>query len=333
MNTGQDTTTEKSGNRSKLYFILAAVFFLLMGLFWSLDASIVYICLGSGAWFLFLGVWHYAQSQPRVSSYGYRQQEDPGKSYSRRPHQQQKSHQAQTVTPEGKKVIMMASGFIFAVFFIIVFFAIIFSDDTVGGEWSWYEQGVQFHDAGQYDSAKVYYRKAFSSDPENADALFRYGNVLMDENSYDSSIIYYDKTLRVNPDYENAQYNKGLSLYYKKNYITSRKELRELLKRNPEYVDANLVMGDNFYAQENYDSAILWYEKGYEKGARNAMLCHIMAYIYDLKNNREKAIPLYQEALYYDSTKTEVYERLGELIPADAPVYRALANRWRSTGQ
>ena len=47
------------------------------------------------------------------------------------------------------------------------------------------------------------------------------------------------------------------------------------------------------------------------------MLCHIMAYIYDTKGDYAKAISFYQEALSYDSSIVDIYQRLGELIPGD----------------
>lgn len=46
-----------------------------------------------------------------------------------------------------------------------------------------------------------------------------------------------------------------------------------------------------------------------------------MAYIYDTKNNYDKAIPLYKEALTYDTTVVDIYTRLSELIPGEEGNY------------
>ena len=60
-----------------------------------------------------------------------------------------------------------------------------------------------------------------------------------------------------------------------------------------------------------------WYEEAYAKGYRSAGLSHVMAYIYDIKGETQKAIPLYKEAISYDTTRTEIYTRLGELIQGE----------------
>ena len=58
-----------------------------------------------------------------------------------------------------------------------------------------------------------------------------------------------------------------------------------------------------------------------------------MAYIYDTKGDQEKATHLYQEALGYDSTRTDVYIRLGELFPGkDGEYYRDMARQLKEQG-
>jgi tetratricopeptide (TPR) repeat protein len=73
----------------------------------------------------------------------------------------------------------------------------------------------------------------------------------------------------------------------------------------------------NYYEQQQYDSAKHWYSKGYENGIRNAWICHVLGYLHDRDAENEKAVALYREALEYDSSKTEIYLRLGELYPGE----------------
>ena len=54
-----------------------------------------------------------------------------------------------------------------------------------------------------------------------------------------------------------------------------------------------------------------------------------MAYIYDVQGNQEQAISFYQESLQYDTTMTDVYKQLGELIPGEQGNYY----RVKATGQ
>jgi hypothetical protein len=58
-----------------------------------------------------------------------------------------------------------------------------------------------------------------------------------------------------------------------------------------------------------------------------------MGYIYDQRGDQEKAIHLYQEALNYDSTRVEIYNRLGELFPGlDGEQYRITARELKRQG-
>jgi hypothetical protein len=55
-----------------------------------------------------------------------------------------------------------------------------------------------------------------------------------------------------------------------------------------------------------------------------------MAYIYDTKSQAQKAIPLYKEAISMDTTRTDIYRRLGELVPGEeGNLYRQKAARYQ----
>jgi hypothetical protein len=80
-------------------------------------------------------------------------------------------------------------------------------------------------------------------------------------------------------------------------------------------LEATQLIGDNFYNQEKYDSALNWYDNAYSKGLRNRYLCHLMGYINQTKGATDKAVLLYKEALQYDSSVVDIYERLVDLVP------------------
>ena len=50
-------SSEKLSQKSRLYFIIAAVFIEALALLWSVDRSFIYILLGAAAVFVFLGFW------------------------------------------------------------------------------------------------------------------------------------------------------------------------------------------------------------------------------------------------------------------------------------
>src|SRR6187399_3008246 len=110
---------------------------------------------------------------------------------------------------------------------------------------------------------------------------FRRRNSFLNGNKTDSALIMYDEALARNPQNEQAQYNKGYIYFNQKNYRQAIDEGKKILDYNPDYTNALLLVGDSFYNQSQLDSALQWYEGAYTNGYRSAILCHLMAYIYD----------------------------------------------------
>jgi tetratricopeptide (TPR) repeat protein len=127
----------------------------------------------------------------------------------------------------------------------------------------------------------------------------------------------YDKVLLLQPSYKEAYYNKGVIYYNRKQYRNSINQTKNAVAIDPDYTEAMLLIGDDFYNSSQLDSAMIWYENAYSKGYRSAALSHVMAYICDTKGNTQRAISLYKEAISYDTTRTEIYQRLGELVEGE----------------
>jgi Tfp pilus assembly protein PilF len=338
MNAGQPQQ-DKPVNRSRIYLIVAWVLLVGMALMWSLDSSIVYILLGLAIFFLFL----YFRNKPWASP------QTTFKSRTAEPRSEtdhafenlknifanrQSRTRSGTSVQDPKKFMLGILIFIGSVFFVIIF-SVIFSESESGsGEAMYYYQtGEQFRGSGQYDSADRYYLQALRIQPDYPEALVGYGYSLINENRYDTAASTFDAALRLDGDQEEAYYGKALSLYYAKNYPQSLKELFRLMDLNASHFGGMLLAGDNYQMQNRYDSALYWYQEGYDMGTPTAGLCNAMGYIYDTQGNTEKAIQLYREALGYDSTRVDVYNRLGELFPGqDGAWYRSKAQQLKSEG-
>lgn len=323
--------------RSSLCFKIAWIFLYILALTWSLDPSFRSLSLGAALSFLITGLWHRVKEKP-VESRKY----DPYKDYQRTRHTtpssfswsdigKRFSQKHTTAAPTAKtaadrKLIAGVLIFIASIFGVITI-SVLFGtgDDPTAA--SPFFIADQYYEAGQYDSARMYYKQALREDPSNVDALLGYGNTLSALNDPDSAIILYDQALAIKPDFDIAQYNKGWVSYRRKDYSQAITTLKALLERNPAYYDAMQLLGNVYYEQRSYDEALHWYENAYSNGLRSSWLCHVLAYLYDVKGNTPRAIGLYQEALGHDSTITDIYRRLGELIPGDeGEYYRDKAN-------
>jgi Tfp pilus assembly protein PilF len=341
MNTGNQTPPGGS-NSSRVYFIAAICSLMLMALLWSLDSFFVYILLGTGAWFLFLGFWKnpHAASGNNTFRSDYRKTNPSPDLFSgmlRNSGKKSASQQQSSSTPtsfSGKAVLPYVI-FFFASFFFMIVVPLLFSENSIAPQdlEGYFQKGEQFRWAEQYDSADYYYQLAMKEEPENVEILNAYGVGLMNRNQYDRAMTLFDQALQKDPEYELARYNKALVYYYREGYRQSLSQLFRLMKTNPGYYEAMILTGDNYYVQQKYDSALYWYDEGYDNGQRSAILCHIMGYLYDRKGDQEKAVHLYQEALSYDSSRVEIYERLGELFPGDeGEQYRMTAKQLQPEG-
>jgi Tfp pilus assembly protein PilF len=323
MNTGSQTPSGGS-NTSRVYFIAAICSLVLMALLWSLDPFFVYTLLGAGACFLFLGFWKRPRTTMRNSSFRSDHRKtnpNPDLFSGMLRNSGKKSATQSQSSPTGfsGKAVLPYIIFFFASFFFMIVVPLLFSEDSIAPQdpEGYFQKAEQFRWAEQYDSADYYYQQALKEEPENVEILNAYGIGLMNRNQYDRAMTLFDQALQIDQKYEFARYNKALIYYYREGYRQSLSQLFRLMKTNPAHYEAMVLTGDNYYVQQRYDSALYWYDEGYDNGQRSAVLCHIMGYLYDRKGDQEKAVHLYQEALSYDSSRVEIYERLGELFPGD----------------
>ena len=324
-------TGESSGAKPKTklstYLWLGVLFLFLLDLTSSIDSSFVYFFLGLSAFMFFMAFreWftgrsinfgNYKREEPRESD---RTQahppENPFNQRQQRTQQPQQAPVASASKATARKILFIFLG-IFAILFTLpIVISILSSDDYDQDAAFYYQSADQYFYSGQYDSARISYRRALRIQPEYVEALKGYGKTLLAQKEYDSALIMFDKFLEVDPTDREAAYNKGQVYFNQQQYDMAIKQAESILTDEPEYYDAMLLAGDCYYSQKQYDPALEWYQKAYDNDVKNASLCWVMAYIYDEKGNMEKAIPLYKETLSYDSSNVEIYTRLGQLLP------------------
>lgn len=329
---------ETQKKKANVYFIIASVLLALMALLWSVDDAFIYIFLGAAAFFLFLGFYNRPVKTDYTSPHSAFQRADRQSAGQRSPdvfRALREIFYRQANSPQQKsRVIALAVAFFTFTFFFLIFLSVIFSDsETSSGTGDLFQKAEQFRWNGEYDSAAFYYRQVLSEDPDHMEALLGSGNNWLAKGAYDSAVAMFDRVLDADAYHDEARYGKAVGLHYKKSYRQSLNETLKIVQANPDHAEAVVLTGDNYYMQQRYDSAMYWYESAYEKGQRSAWLCHVMGYLYDTKGDQKKAIDLYKEALGYDSTRTDVYVRLGELFPGEeGEFYRNMARQLKEQG-
>ncbi len=323
---GDDRTRKR-----KIWLIVFSVSLTFLAIFWSVDASVFYILTGFSA-FCFYKVLQNRSAEPQDEQFERKYQQQ--KNYYPKPSFWDElkfmfANKTAARSPGNQnKLVKLVIAVFVGLIFLSVIIPILFSDGSPSDYYA-HQTGKDFYDRQEYDSAIYYYGIAIKYEPNNADLYLERGNAFLNSDELDSAILDYEKTLSIRPEYEGAVHGKGLVYYNRRQYSRAIKEGKLAVSLNPECNDARLLVGDGFYNSSQLDSAMQWYEEAYSKGYRSAGLSHVMAYIYDTKGQTQKAIPLYKEAISYDTTRTNIYGRLGELIPGEeGNLYRQKAAQY-----
>lgn len=314
---------EHYARKRKLWRIVFVICLVSLSFLWSVDRSFVYFLLGGAAFSLFRTLQlRFTKSETNTAIPAEENYEAYAPSQSWMIWEDLKAifrkGSSGPQTPQQVKVfITLILAFIGFIFFSIIL-TVLFSDDSPDTYASdQYQKATDLYNNQQYDSAAYYYGQVLRNDPENAGLYYERGNAFLNADKGDSALVMYDQVLALEPQHEQAQFNKASIYYNRKSYRAAIDETKKILAYNPDYVDGMLLIGDSFYNQSQLDSALRWYEGAYVQGYRSAILCHLMAYIYDVKGQTDKSIDLYREAIGQDSSIVDIYTRLGELVPGE----------------
>lgn len=336
-----DSQTSRAKTSSRVSMIIGVALLFVMALFWAVDDAIVYITGGAAFFFLFLSY----HQRPKDVPAGWQSRQGGFRhaSSERTSDRDIRSSSGLTFsawlrrvfkwfnTPGGDKrnVARVIRGcfpaFIFGSFVVIALWT---AFGAAGNNATTYlVLGQTQWENGQIDSARLSFSRAYREDPGNIDAMILYGKAMLALNSFDSALLLFDLALEEEPDNAEAIYNKAFVLYEYRKYEEGRVLLDPLVSDCTNCVNALLLMGDLYYVEKRYEESFSWYDKAYsEGGARGSLLCQRLGYLYDVKQEYQQAVALYEEALAYDSTTIEIYQRLGELLPGEeGNYYRARA--------
>jgi tetratricopeptide (TPR) repeat protein len=327
----------KPGSKIKVYLIVAYVLLLIMALLSSLGQAFVYIFLGGSIFFVYLALqqwWEISADKFNLTN--------PFKgagaktSWSRQSKsstwtQSAAGPVASSPALKNRRIAIAVAVFVVSAF-VGIMMLIVFSVDAREdeNELMFYQSVADgYFNKGNLDSAYLLYKRTTLMDATFDEGYYGLGLVKEQQGQTDSALYFYNKAVSIDADNVNAGYRSAWIHYLKNDHPRSLAILREVISRSEDFSAAYVVAGHNYYARNMYDSALMYYEPAYSKGFRSAEFLNILAYIYDTKGRTGEAVAYYEETLQYDTTLTDVYKRLGELVPGEeGNEYRA-----RATGQ
>jgi len=304
-------------SKNFINLLIALVLGVLWAFLWAIDQLMTYLLFGCACFFLALFFYNRKiAADERNIQKGANNRSDFNRIKTNPSIPKQPTFSNDRNRPQFVILVSLAIGVVFV--FTILYSVIRLTENAASADAGYsdsYDRAEEAYALNEYDSAYYFYKQALKEDSEMEEAWLGLGNTLHMQSKTDSSLLSYQKALEVNPGYSAARYNIGWWYYNQKQYAQAIMYSKSLVNDEPDNASALQLIGDSYYDQNQYDSAMQWYEGAYEKGSRSRWLCHVLGYLNDRGNNVDNAISLYKEALQYDTTVTEIYVRLGDLLP------------------
>lgn len=294
-------SVEESKKRVNRYvkWVIACGF--LLALLWPLGNFIFWIFAGAIVYFLFL-IFYYSPRAPKNNFKSTQFSKNPFSG----------SEGSKRVADKGSQKRSIIFLMVFFGFIILVFVMV----------WSAF-------DDGQSDATtEVEQANMMESLPE-VDTLINSGIRFYQANQFDKAKSSFDEALKIDPKNKFALYNRALVFYSLNDYHQSIKGCYECIKNHPTYGYAHYLLGDNYFNLKQYDSAIISFEFAYEHDVPDVQLALNLGEAHLAKGNKNKAARFFGEALDQDSSLIIAYDRLAEIEPLKANLYRKLSTKWR----
>ena len=139
------------------------------------------------------------------------------------------------------------------------------------------------------DKAEANLKHALKLDSAYFNASFELAKLYLDKRDFKKSFEYFGKTYSINP-------KDSLTLFYYAQIATAVGDMNTTYKLNKEFIQLYpalqypyLNMGKYYSQTLKDDSAVIYFEKAIELGARSPELLNLMVSYYDKNKNQEKA--------------------------------------------
>jgi tetratricopeptide (TPR) repeat protein len=141
------------------------------------------------------------------------------------------------------------------------------------------QQAQVFEDNNNLDAAEGIYRKILASEPANAEAWKRLGNLQQAERKFDDSI----------------------------------SSFKQVLARHPAYEDVNFLLGLSYYGKNDMDDAIDSFNRELKTPTADLATRYYLALVLESKGRMDEAITQLQLSAKQNPTKSKVFYELARL--------------------
>ncbi|MCK4762020.1 MAG: tetratricopeptide repeat protein [Candidatus Aminicenantes bacterium] len=168
--------------------------------------------------------------------------------------------------------------------------------------------------SGNYQKAFHMYETVITVDPENHEAWFNKGNVLLKLEKYKEAISAFDKAIEIKPDLHEAWYQKGIFLDNPWTQEEAIAAYEKAIEIEPDFHDAWYNKGNALRNLEKYEEAIQAYDKAIEIKPDDHEAWFQKGLALNDFGKHEEAIAAYDKAIEIKPDDHEAWDRKGSAL-------------------
>ncbi len=190
----------------------------------------------------------------------------------------------------------------------------------------------EFIRGGDYVNAEVHYLKAIETNPNNVEALAKYGFLLLTYlKQTDRSIEVLSKAVQLSPGYADAQYNLGIALIEKERFPEAEAHLMEAIRLDPENFEARINLAWTFSSQNKWPAAIEQLEAALKIQPDSAQAQNRLGQALHKQGEMDRAFACFEKAVTFDSQLAEARYNLGAILAERGNISDALPHLEEAT--
>ena len=135
---------------------------------------------------------------------------------------------------------------------------------------SYYNQGNDYYNQGDYDIAIQFYENAIVLKPDYADAYINLGVAYDEQENYDKAIEAYKKVIEIDPDYALAYFNLGSVYDDQGNYTKAIQLYEKAIEIDPDFSETYINLGSAYFNQGKPELRLSNYKKAARLGHKGA---------------------------------------------------------------
>ncbi len=158
-------------------------------------------------------------------------------------------------------------------------------------------QGIQAHNAQQYEQAVELYHHVLAQDPGHAVAHYNLGQIYTVQGQPTKAQREYEAALRTDPSHLDSWINLGVALYQQRRFQEAAEASRHALQLSPRHPMALFNLGVTLLEMGRTDQAITWFTAALQEDPKRADTYYYLGHAYLTQQRSAEARRSLQKAV------------------------------------